>query len=68
MRMELNNYLSLSGNTINRLAHSLGHSRESVRRWRDTPGIDCVVTFEPSTGNIEKVEIGKTKTIKARKK
>jgi len=63
MRMTLNNYLKLEGHTITGLARKIGRSRETVRRWADSPTLTTVVHWDAEDGSVDKVEVGKMKTI-----
>ena len=66
MRMLLENYLELDGNTIDGLAYKLGRSRETIRRWRDNALMDSVVIFDPKTDEVERLELGQIKIIEAK--
>ena len=65
MRMILQNYLDLEGVTIEALAQTLQRSRESIRRWRDDETLDSVVIFDSETNKVSRIEIGRTKIIRA---
>ena len=65
MRMILQNYLKIKGNTIEGLAQKVGRSRESIRRWRDDDTLTSLVIFDPKTDEVDHIEIGRTKIIKA---
>ena len=65
MRMILQNYLDLEGVTIEALAQTLQRSRESIRRWRDDETLDSVVIFDSTTNKVSRIEIGRTKIIRA---
>lgn len=66
MRMILQNYLGLRGNTIEGLAQKMGRSRETIRRWRDDQALDTSVVFDPKTNEVDHIEMGRTKIIKAK--
>ena len=65
MRMILQNYLDLEGVTIEALAQTLQRSRESIRRWRDDETLDSVVIFDSETNKVSRIELGRTKIIRA---
>ena len=63
MRMTLENYLSLKGNTVIGLARKIGRSRETVRRWGIDDELTIVVDFNAVTGQIHCVDVGKVSRI-----
>lgn len=67
MRMILQNYLELDGTTIEGLAQKVGRSRETIRRWRDDDTLNSSVIFDPKTDEVDHIEIGRIKIIKAAK-
>ena len=64
MRMVLHNYLKVHGHTTVGLARKIGRSRETVRRWADNPDLTTTVEFDPVSGDVHQVEVGKMKVIK----
>lgn len=63
MRMTLQNYLSMADHTIDDLAHQLGRSRETIRRWRNDKKQTSFVEFEGK--KVAFLELGTTKKIMA---
>ena len=65
MRMTLENYLSLQGNTAIRLAYKLGRSRETIRRWLGDDQLTVIVVMDEKS-NLKHVEVGgRVKIVKA---
>lgn len=64
MRTTLEDYLSLKGHSITKLANKLGLSRETVRRWKKDESLAKIVDFDVKTGLVAQVEIGKMRIVK----
>ena len=58
MRMTLQNYLSVSGHSIGKLALKMGLSRETIRRWREDKALTLIVDFDPATNKVRHIEKG----------
>ena len=65
MRMTLKNYLGLDGNTSVGLARKIGRSRETIRQWVSDPRLTALIDFDSKSGEVNHIEIGHTKIIKA---
>lgn len=63
MRMTLENYLSLQGVYANNMAEILGISRETIRKYRDTPGYESIVVFDLVTNKMSEFTVRHDKPV-----
>ena len=66
MRITLQNYLNLTGVTIESVARKMGRSRETIRSWRDNPKMQSIVVYDATEDNIIEMEFSKRRVIKAK--
>ena len=64
MRMTLQKYLRLDGNSIKELAQIMGLSHETIRRWNLDTNQSTEVVFDPATEVVDSMDIGTHRTIK----